>query len=67
MYVHLQPFILGKKEKVDMNRKCFETFTILETERLILRNIEYKDVKAILKIYGDPKAAEYDWLCINEK
>jgi len=44
-----------------MNRECFNAFPVLETERLILRKIEPKDVEAVLKIYGDPKAAEYDW------
>jgi len=44
-----------------MNRECFKVFSVLETERLIFREIVLKDVQAVLKIYGDPKAAEYDW------
>ena len=54
-------YFLCKKEKFDMNRECFNVFPVLETERLVFRKIEPRDVEAVLKIYGDPKAAEYDW------
>lgn len=44
-----------------MNKKCFEEFPIIETERLIFRKMVIDDADDILKIYGDPKVAEYDW------
>lgn len=44
-----------------MNRDCFSKFPIIDTDRIMLREINVGDVEAILKIYGDPKVAEYDW------
>ncbi|WP_032120991.1 GNAT family N-acetyltransferase [Clostridium amazonitimonense] len=44
-----------------INKKCFDIFPVLETERLILRQINSKDRQAIFEIYGDAKVAEYDW------
>ena len=44
-----------------MNREVFNSIPILETERLIFRQITLEDLDQVLKIYGDSKVAEYDW------
>lgn len=45
----------------DINKRVFEDFPIRETERLILRKMDLSDVDDVLKVYGDPKVAKYDW------
>lgn len=44
-----------------MNTKCFEVFTTLKTERLILREIDESDVEDIYQIFSNPEVARYDW------
>lgn len=44
-----------------MNRSCFDSFPRLETERLILREINPSDVEEIFEIFSDEEVAKYDW------
>lgn len=44
-----------------MNTKCFEVFNVLETERLILREVSKLDVEEIYQIFSDEEVAKYDW------
>lgn len=44
-----------------MINKCFNPFPILETERLLLREIKVEDVKDLYEILSDVEVAKYDY------
>lgn len=44
-----------------MINKCFNPFPKLETERLILREVEDKDVEQLFEILSDPEVAKFDY------
>ncbi|KAB3537291.1 GNAT family N-acetyltransferase [Alkaliphilus pronyensis] len=44
-----------------MINKCFIPFPKLETERLLLREVESTDVNQVFNILSDPKVAEYEY------
>lgn len=44
-----------------MINKCFVPFPKLETERLILRQVEDKDVEQLYEILSDPEVAKYEY------
>lgn len=48
-------------QKMKINKKCFDMFPKLESERLIYREVNAGDVEDIFKIYSDPEVAKYDW------
>lgn len=45
----------------NIDERCFKEFITIETNRLTLRKMVLGDVEDILKVYGDPKVAQYDW------
>ena len=44
-----------------MNKSCFNFFPVIETERLILRQINSLDVEDIFEIFSDAEVAKYEW------
>ena len=42
-----------------MNEKVFEPFPILETDRIILRQIKEKDIESIYRFYSDRESLKY--------
>ncbi|MBU3209490.1 GNAT family N-acetyltransferase [Clostridium algidicarnis] len=48
-------------QEMKINKSCFDIFPTLESEKLIYREINSKDVEDIFKIYNDPEVAKYDW------
>ncbi len=44
-----------------MINKCFVPFPILETERLILREVENEDVEQLYEILSDAEVAKFDY------
>jgi ribosomal-protein-alanine N-acetyltransferase len=42
-----------------MNESAFDSFPVLETERLILREIRPDDVEDVFRIYSDPQVIRY--------
>ena len=44
-----------------MNTECFEKIIILETKRLILREVCEADVEEIYQIFSDHEVAKFDW------
>ena len=41
------------------SNKCFQEFPVLETNRLILRSMNQKDTKDLLKYYSDDEVTQY--------
>ncbi|MGH4123906.1 MAG: GNAT family N-acetyltransferase [Clostridium sp.] len=48
-------------QEIKINKSCFDIFPVLESERLIYREVFSQDVEDIFKIYSDPEVAKYDW------
>lgn len=48
-------------QKMKINKDCFDIFPVLESERLMYREVTPEDIEDIFKIYSDPEVAKYDW------
>lgn len=44
-----------------MINKCFNPFPIIETKRLILRKIDFKDEKQLFELLSNPEVARFDY------
>ena len=49
-----------------MNEKVFEPFPILETDRIILRQIKEKDIEGIYRFYSDSESLKYIASCTHD-